>query len=81
MTLEKRGRRTRVFTHGSFPLQADTHTQAHASPALGCKYLCLPACPVAEEKELGLEGGLAAREYNPSASPPAQSQPYDCWDR
>lgn len=86
VTLEKHGRHTHVFTHGFFPLHADTHihipkpmlAQPQLLFSLGL-YLCLLACPVAEQKEMVLEGGFAAREYNPSASPP-QSQPYDCWD-
>lgn len=55
VTLEKHGRHTHVFTHGSFPLHADTSPSPRqpgpgCSSLLGCEYLCLLACPVAEER-------------------------------
>lgn len=86
VALKIHGRYTHVFIRGSFPLHADTHihipkptlAQPQLLFSLGL-YLCLLAGPVAEQKEMVLEEGFAAREYNPSASLP-QSQPYDCWD-
>lgn len=71
--------------HTLFLPFAQKHTQAHPKPMPAWPWLpwvisiCLLDCSLGEEKGMGLEGGFAAREYNPSASP-LQSQLYDCWD-
>lgn len=85
VALEKQGRH--MYSHIIPFLCTDTHTgmsQAHASLALATYLswiisISLLDCSLGEEKGMGLEGGFAAREYNPLASPP-QRQLYDCWD-